>query len=99
MKNKKEKIKVKAATQEEVFANVAQALAKLDSATVGQLQASLTAVAEAYIEMNAKCPDQQTKRGLTMAFISLTLDQYAGSVALQESSPLESLCPVSDATN
>jgi hypothetical protein len=99
MKNKKEKIKVKAATQEEVNAIVAQTIAKLESATVGQLQATATAFAETFIELTAECPDLQTKYGLAMALLSQTLDECAGVTSIQSSNPIEVLAPLSGSTN
>lgn len=93
------KIKVQAVTLEEAAKMVLNTTAKMEAATVGQLQASLTAIAEAYIEVAAECPDTRTKYGLAMALISQTLDANADAESLQEALPLENLKPLTDATN
>ena len=99
MKNSHKKTKVQKATNEEAMAITAQALEKLESASIGQLQGTLAAVVEAYIELVAECPDLQTKYSLAMAFISQTLDANAGTASLQETLPIESMEPPTTTTN
>lgn len=99
MENEQLKIRVKQASVEEISTITAQTIAKLETASVGQLQASLAAIAEAFIDATAECPDLQTKYGLAMAFLSQTLDENAGVVSLQNAIPLETMEPPTGATN
>ena len=99
MENTQQKIKVARATPEEVAAITVETIAKLESATVGQLQATLVAIAEAFIGSTAVCPDQQTKYGLAMVFISHTLDGNTSAISLQSSNPLKAMAPITGTTN
>lgn len=99
MRNTQKKIKVKTATAEEVMVITAVAVEKLKSATVGQLQATLTALVEAYIELVAECPDLRTKYSLCMAYLSQSLDANAGTASLQDTLPIENIDPPTGSTN
>lgn len=96
---KMEKLKVSAATQKESEDAMEYARQKLIGASVGQLQAALCTLAEAYLELSADCPDEDTKRGLVAVFVAQTLDSHAGAEALQGDIPLEEMVPLSGASN
>lgn len=93
------KQKIQKATRQETQAAASIATAKLEAATQGQLQSALCSLAEAVIELTADYPDDDTRRGLTATLVTATLDAHAGTVALQDTFPLENLEPPTVATN
>ncbi len=85
------KVKVHSATEEAVHAVAAITIAKMEAATVGELQAALMAIAESFVGLTAECPEKLTKYGLALAFVSQVLDEAAGATSLQDA--LKNMAP------
>jgi len=87
------KIRVKPVTPEEGMNAIGRGLEGIETATRGQLQASLVGIAESFIEMTTDCPNDETRYALVMEIVANTLAEN------QEAVDLDELVPVSENTN
>jgi hypothetical protein len=66
---------------------IARGIAKLETATLEQLQTSLVGFAENLVSITANCEEEHTRYALAMEMVSAALDQNIDAVSLSSDEP------------